>query len=261
VNHLGLAARQGRLELRQFFRSRAAVVFTMAFPVMMVVVFSAIFKAKVGAGVSFTQYCVTGIIASGLMTVGFQSLAIQLAGERENGILKRFRGTPMPAWVFFAGKVLLVLTIAALETAILLAISTIFFDMHLPGSLHAWTTLAWVSLLGITACTLCGIAFSSLLRRARSAPALVTPVALLLQFTSGVFYIFTELPSWMQQFAALFPLKWMCQGLRSVFLPAAFAKLEPGHSWELGRVALVLGAWCVIGLVLSVRTFRWTEQD
>jgi ABC-2 type transport system permease protein len=114
--------------------------------------------------------------------------------------------------------------------------------------------------LGITACTLCGIAFSSLARTGRSAPAVVTPVAIVLQFISGVFFVFTDLPPWMQQIAALFPLKWMCQGMRSAFLPDSFASFEAAGSWELGKVALVLGAWCVGGLVLCLTTFRWTSS-
>jgi len=117
-----------------------------------------------------------------------------------------------------------------------------------------------VSILGITACTLCGIAISSLARTARSGSAVVTPVALVLQFTSGVFFVFTQLPTWMQQVAALFPLKWMCQGLRSVFLPDTFGGQEPGGSYELGRVALVLAVWCVVGLLLCLGTFRWTTR-
>jgi ABC-2 type transport system permease protein len=88
----------------------------------------------------------------------------------------------------------------------------------------------------------------------------VTPVALVLQFISGVFFVFTDLPSWMQQVAAIFPLKWMCQGLRSVFLPDSFAAAEPAGSWELGKIALILAAWCAVGLVLCVRTFRWSDK-
>jgi ABC-2 type transport system permease protein len=76
-----------------------------------------------------------------------------------------------------------------------------------------------------------------------------------------VFFVYTGLPGWMQQLAALFPLKWMAQGLRSVFLPDSFAQQELAHSWELGRVALVLGAWCVGGLILCLLTFRWTDRD
>jgi ABC-2 type transport system permease protein len=88
----------------------------------------------------------------------------------------------------------------------------------------------------------------------------VTPVALVLQFISGVFFVLTELPSWMQQVAAVFPLKWMCQGMRSVFLPESFALREPAASWELSRVAIVLGAWCICGLLLCLTTFRWTTR-
>jgi ABC-2 type transport system permease protein len=64
----------------------------------------------------------------------------------------------------------------------------------------------------------------------------------------------------MQQFAAIFPLKWVTQGLRSVFLPESFAQFEVAHSWELGKTAIVLGAWCVGGLILSLITFRWTTK-
>ncbi|WP_344171658.1 ABC transporter permease [Pilimelia columellifera] len=249
------------MELLQFSRSRESVVFTLLFPVIMISIFGSIFNGVIAPGVRFTQYFVTGMIATGLMTVGFQNLAIQIPIERDKGVLKRLRGTPMPPWAYFAGKVVFVIVVGVVETVLLLAIATAFFGLDMPGSATDWWTFAWVSVLGITACTLCGIAFTSLVRTARGAPAVVTPVALVLQFISGVFFVFTQLPTWMQQVAALFPLKWMCQGMRSVFLPDSFAANEPGGSWELGKVALVLGLWCVIGLVLCVRTFRWSNRD
>jgi ABC-2 type transport system permease protein len=257
---LDLARRQGIVELKQFTRSREAVVFTMAFPVIMILIFASIFDDEIAPGVNYTQYFITGMIATGLMTVGFQSLAIQIPIERDKGVLKRFRGTPMPKWVYFAGKVLMVAGIGVVEVALLLAVSIGFFDLEPPASVEKWLTFAWVSILGLSACTLCGIAFSSVPRNARSATAVVTPVALVLQFISGVFFVFTDLPTWMQQVAAIFPLKWMCQGLRSVFLPDSFAAVEPAGGWELGKVALILGAWCVFGLVVCVRTFTWSNK-
>ncbi|GAB3814930.1 ABC transporter permease [Micromonospora zhanjiangensis] len=260
VGPVALGLRQGRLEIRQFLRSRESVVFTMLFPVVMILIFASIFTGDIGGGVKFTQYFVTGMIATGLLTVGFQSLAIQIPIERDRGVLKRLRGTPMPKWVYFAGKVVMVAVIGVAETALLLVVAALLFDLKLPDTAGKWLTFGWVGALGITACTLCGIAFSSLARTGRGAPATVTPVALVLQFVSGVFFVFTSLPSWMQQLAAIFPLKWMCQGLRSVFLPASFGAQEPGGSFELGKVALVLGLWCVIGLVLCLTTFRWTTK-
>jgi ABC-2 type transport system permease protein len=117
-----------------------------------------------------------------------------------------------------------------------------------------------VTVLGSAACTLLGIAVSSLAKNGRSASAMVTPIALVLQFISGVFFQFSQVPVWMQTVAAFFPLKWMAQGLRSVFLPDALAAQEPAGSWELGRVALVLGLWCIAGLLLCVATFRWQDR-
>jgi ABC-2 type transport system permease protein len=254
---IGLGLRQTRVEIKQFLRSREAVVFTLVFPVLLIVIFGSIFKGDLGLGVKFTQYFVTGMIASGLMVVGFQSLAIQIPIERERGVLKRLRGTPMPPSVYFMGKIGMVFVTAVAETVILLAVAVPLFGVTLPSTAARWATFAWVSLLGITACTLCGIAFSSVARTGRSAPAVVTPVALVLQFISGVFFVFTSLPTWMQQIAALFPLKWLTQGMRSVFLPDQFAAQEPAGSWEHGRVALVLLAWAVVAFVLAARTFRW----
>jgi ABC-2 type transport system permease protein len=74
-----------------------------------------------------------------------------------------------------------------------------------------------------------------------------------------VFFLFSQVPTWLQSIAAVFPLKWMAQGLRSVFLPDALAAEEPAASWELSRVALVLALWCIGGLLLCVATFRWQE--
>ncbi|MFI9640945.1 ABC transporter permease [Micromonospora sp. NPDC051925] len=255
-----LALRQGRLEITQFLRSRESVVFTMGFPIIMILIFASIFDGTIGGGVKFTQYFITGMIATGLMTVSFQNLGIWIPIERDRGVLKRYRGTPMPKWVWFAGKVIMVVVIGIAETALLLAVAVALFDLDLPATAAKWFTFGWVAVLGVTACTLCGIAISSLARTARSGSAVVTPVSLVLQFISGVFFVFTELPAWMQQVAALFPLKWMCQGLRAVFLPESFGAQEPGGSFELGRVALVLALWCVIGLALCLTTFRWTTK-
>ncbi len=255
-----LGLRQGRAEIIRFLRSREAVVFTVLFPVLMIVVFGSIFDWDISPGVPFTQYFVVGMIGAGLMATGFQNLAIQIPMERDRGELKRLRGTPMPPAVYFVGKVLMVLAVSALLTVVLLVFAVAFYGVRLPADAQRWFTFGWVSLLGVTACTLCGIAFSSLARTARSGSAVATPVALVLQFISGVFFEFSQLPHWMQQIAALFPLKWICQGLRSVFLPAELAGGEPAGSWELGRVALVLAAWCVLGLILCLTTFRWTTK-
>ncbi|MGH3655270.1 MAG: ABC transporter permease [Micromonosporaceae bacterium] len=252
---------RGRLELMQFFRARESVVFSFLFPVMLLVIFGSVFDYSIAPGITFTQYFVAGMIAAGLLSTSFQTLAIQIPIERDRGVLKRLAGTPMPRASYFIGKIVMVLVCGVLEIGLLLTVATLFFGVDLPSTAGRWFTLAWVSVLGIAACTLCGIAFSSLPREGKRAPAIVTPVALVLQFISGVFFVFTALPGWMQQVAAVFPLKWMTQGVRAVFLPDSYAAAEAAGGWELGRVALVLGVWVVVGLALCLGTFRWTTPQ
>jgi ABC-2 type transport system permease protein len=255
-----LSMAQGVLEIKQFLRSKEQVVFTLAFPAIMILVFGSIFTGTIGEGVKFTQYFVTGMIGTGLMSVGFQALAIQISQERDRGVLKRLVGTPMPRWCYFVGKVQMVAFAAVLETVLLLVVATLLYDLDLPGTGAKWLTFLWVAVLGITACTLCGVAFSSVARSGRSAPAVVTPVALILQFISGVFFVFTDLPGWMQGLASVFPLKWLCQGLREVFLPAAAGAREAGGSFDLPMVAIALAVWCVVALAICLTTFRWTTK-
>jgi ABC-2 type transport system permease protein len=247
------------VELKEFFRQREAVVFTLMLPVLLLVVFGAVLDYDLGDGVSFIQYFMAGIIAAGILGASLQNMAISIATERSDGTLKSLAGTPMPKSAYFVGKVVQVLAVTAAIIVILLAIGALFYGVDLPSG-GDWLTFVWVTVLGSASCTLLGIALSSLAKNGRSASATVTPFALLLQFISGVFFQFSAIPPWMQTVAAFFPLKWMAQGLRSVFLPDSMAALEPAGSWELGRVALVLAAWCAVGLVLCVSTFRWQER-
>jgi ABC-2 type transport system permease protein len=247
------------VELKEFFRQRESVVFTLMLPVLLLVVFGAVLNFDLGNGVTFTQYFMAGIVAAGILGASLQNMAISIATERSDGTLKSLAGTPMPKSAYFVGKIVQVLAVTGAIIVILLAIGVVFYGIDLPAG-SDWLTFAWVAVLGSASCTLLGIAVSSLAKNGRSASATVTPFALLLQFISGVFFQFSEIPTWMQTVAALFPLKWMAQGLRSVFLPDVMAAQEPAGSWELGRVALVLGVWCIAGLLLCVATFRWQER-
>jgi ABC-2 type transport system permease protein len=76
-----------------------------------------------------------------------------------------------------------------------------------------------------------------------------------------VFFTWDSLPTWMQQVASVFPLKWLAQGMRSVFLPDEFMAVEPAGSWQHGATVAVLAAYLVLGLVVAVRTFAWRRRD
>ncbi|MCC2309608.1 ABC transporter permease [Cellulomonas chengniuliangii] len=253
------------LELRLFFRERDAIVFILAYPVIMLAIFSTVFGQdgnRVGPppGIPYAQYFLPGMVATGVMLSSFQSVALMIATERDEGGLKRLRATPLPASAYFLGKVGQVLVISIGQTALLLLLAATAFDVPMPRG-GAWLTFAWVFVLGTATGTVCGVAFSSAPRSGRSAAAVVTPIVLVLQFISGVFFVFNDLPAWMQQVASVFPLKWMAQGMRSVFLPAEAESFEVAGSWQHGATVAVLLAWLVVGLLVGVRTFRWRRRD
>lgn len=251
---------RGALEIKQFNRQREAVVFTIFFPLILLFIFGSIFSNEIAPSVTFSQYFVAGMIASGLVNSGFQNLAISIPMERDNGTLKRLRGTPMPLGSYFIGKSIQVLYSMSLQIILLLGCGALFFDLPLPSEADRWFTFSWVILLGTLCATVLGIAFSSVPKNGRSASAVVSPIVIILQFFSGVFFVFSQLPGWMQQFAAIFPLKWMTQGMRAVFLPDTFATQEVAGSYELGRIALILSIWTVVGLVIAMKSFKWVRR-
>ena len=257
---LSLGIRRGGLEIRQFARQRESVVFTLLFPVILLAIFGSVFKDTIAPGVTFSQYFLAGMIASGLVNTGFQALAITIPLERDFGALKRLRGTPMPASSYFIGKAILIFVSMVIQILLLLGFGILFFGVELPTDINKWITFTWLVLLGSACSTALGIAFSIVPKSGRGASAVVSPVVIVLQFFSGVFFIFTDLPHWMQQVAAIFPLKWMTQGARSVFLPDSFATREVAGNWETGRTFAIIAAWLVVGLIWAVRSFKW-ERD
>jgi ABC-2 type transport system permease protein len=200
------------------------------------------------------------MIAYGILSTAFISMGVGIAVDRSDGTLKRLRGTPATAGTYFVGKILLVLFASLAEVALLVAVGALLFHQPLPATPERWLRFGWLLLLSVVACSLLGIAASSLARSARGAPAVLNLPVLVLQFTAGIFVNIAVLPKVMVNISALFPVKWMGQGFRSVFLPDALAGQEVAGSWEIGRTALVLAAWCVIGLLLSLLTFRWTDR-
>lgn len=257
---LALARVRAAMELRVFVRNRTSLIFTLGFPVLLLVVLASILTQPIGvAGVTMQQVIVAGLIPVGVASVSFNGLGITMAIERDNGSVRRIGATPMPRSAYFLGKVVLVLVTGVVETVLLIGISAVFFGLRLPDTAAQWGRIGWVLALGAVGCSLLAIAYSWVIPNARSAPALVTPIFVVLQFISGVFFPFGMLPSWMQQVAALLPLKWMVQGMESALLPGTYQQATPAGSWEIGKTALVLAAWCVIGLVLCLATFRWRD--
>lgn len=262
---LTLGASRIGYEIKTYFRQGDTVFFTFLFPLVMLLIFSVAFSEQSfgppGDEISAAQFYLPAMLAAGLLLSGLQNLAIDIAGEKSDGTLKRFAGTPLPVVSYFIGKIGVVLVTGVLQAAVLIAVAAIVFSVPLPSEPGAWLTFAWVFFLGVTTSAVLGIALSGLPRSGRSASAVVIPIVLVLQFISGVYLAFTALPTWLQNVASVFPLKWFAQGTRSVFLPENFELLEQGESWNLVGIVIATGIWLVVGLIVTRLTFRWIRKD
>ncbi|MBX3090819.1 MAG: ABC transporter permease [Cryobacterium sp.] len=256
-------------ELRVYSRRGDSVFFTFLFPILMLSIFAVAFSGmgNLGAapdgsgGITWAAYYLPGMVAAGMLLSGVQNLGVDIAGEKSDGTLKRLGGSPLPVISYFIGKIGMVLVSAILQVALLLVVARFAFDVELPTDAEKWWLFTWVFLLGVVTSCVLGIALSALPRSGKSATAVVIPIVLLLQFISGVYLQFTMLPEWLQNFAGIFPLKWMAQGMRAVFLPENFAALEQTGDWDLAWVAIVMLIWFVVGLFLCRITFRWIRKD
>ncbi|MEO8907441.1 MAG: ABC transporter permease [Microbacteriaceae bacterium] len=264
-----LGLRRIAYEVTIYFRQGDTVFFTFLFPVVMLSIFAVAFSSqgKLGTnpdgsgGITIAAYYLPGMVAAGILLSGLQNLAVDIAGEKGDGTLKRLSGTPLPMMSYFVGKFGQVLVTGIMQTILLLLVARFAFNVALPTDAGSWLTFSWVFVVGIAASAVLGIALSGLPRSGKSATAVVIPITLILQFISGVYLQFTMLPTWLQNVASIFPLKWMAQGMRAVFLPSSFAAAEQGGAWNLGWVAVALFAWLIIGVVLCRLTFRWIRKD
>ncbi len=254
-----------RYEVKTYFRQGDAVFFSFLFPLVMLTIFSVAFSEQdfgsPGAPLSAAAFYLPGMLAAGLLLSGLQNLSIDIAGEKGDGTLKRLAGTPLPVLSYFIGKIGQVFATGIMQAAALLLLAGVVFQVELPSEPEKWGTFAWVFLLGVSTSAILGIALSGLPRSGKSATAVIIPIALVLQFISGVYLGFSLLPEWLQNVASVFPLKWMAQGMRAVFLPEDLASLEQGGTWDLPGVLIVTAIWLVVGLAATRATFRWIRKD
>jgi len=267
MNTLTLGTSRIGYEIKTYFRQTDTVFFTFLFPLVMLTIFSVAFSEQSfgqdadGNDIIAANYYLPAMLAAGLLLSGLQNLAIDIAGEKSDGTLKRFAGTPLPVGSYFIGKIGQVLVTGALQAVVLIAVAGLIFRVPLPTEPEKWLTFLWVFVFGVITSAVLGIALSGLPRSGKSATAVIIPIVLVLQFISGVYLQFTALPEWLQNFASVFPLKWMAQGTRSVFLPENFEVMEQGESWNLPGVAIAMAIWLIVGLIVTRLTFRWIRKD
>jgi ABC-2 type transport system permease protein len=249
-----LAAHQFRYDQKSFWRNPGAVFFTVALPVIFLFLLEEIFGSDTLEQINLDTsiYYVPAILTLGVVSATLQSIAIRLTVDRESGILKRGRGTPLPSWVFFAGRVGNSLVISALMLVIVPGIGRLVYGVSIPWE-HLPAILVTLAVGAASFCCL-GIALTAVIPNEDAAPAISNVAVLPLYFLSGVFIPETEIPDGILKIADFFPIR--------QFFEAFFAAWNPatdGAGFEWGHLAIV-AAWGVAGLLLAIRFFRWTPS-
>lgn len=253
-------------ELKTYVRTIDALFFNFFFPLILFVIFTLTFSnftvspSGVDEVITSADIYLPAMLALGVFVSGTQNLGIDIAIEKHDGTLRRLAGTPISPVSYFIGKFGQVFVSGTLQAIVLILMAHFVFGATLPGGLGSWLTLIGIFYLGLIATSVLGVAISALPRSAKSATSVILPPVLILQFISGVFLAFSELPAFLQNFASLFPLKWVAQGFRSVLYPDSLKVLEIGNQWNLDQVTIALGAWVVIGILITLFTFRWVRK-
>ena len=253
-----LVAHQLRFDQKSFWRNPASVFFTVMFPVLFLIIFSVIFSGQTvdvaGKGIDVEAYYVPAIITLAVVSATMQSLAMSLTIAREDGRLKRGRGTPMPPWVFIAGRVGNAIVVSLLMLLLLAAIGKIAFTVPIP-----WSRLPEIIFtLAVGAAAFCclGIALTAAIPSEDAAAPIANFVLLPLYFLSGVFVPEDQIPGGVLAFADAFPIRHFFEAFFSVYEPSRYG----GAGMQWGHLAVV-AAWGVLGLFLAVRFFRWTPRE
>jgi ABC-2 type transport system permease protein len=254
VSTPGLALRQVRYENKSFWRNPAAAYFTFAFPIVFLVIFNLLFgNARLvlpdGHIVKQSTFYVAAIVAFSVITASFTNLAMNVVFAREQGVLKRKRGTPMPPLAYLSGKILHSGLIALLLVAIITVFGKAFYGVSLAGNrIPAFLVSLAVGALSFSAM---GLAITTVVPNADAAPAVVNAVILPLLFISDIFIPLTNAPKWLSTVGNIFPVRHFAEAMHQVFNPFA-----PGSGFQ-GRDLLVMGIWGLGALLVAAKFFRW----
>jgi ABC-2 type transport system permease protein len=249
VNQLRLLLRQARYENRAFWRNPESAFFTFAFPLVFMVIINLVFATSGIGHVRAVDFYTPAIITFAIVNAGFTTLAMTVAIARDEGLLKRVRGTPMPTTTYLGARVLHSILLALLLAAIVALFGFMAFGVEL--RLGALPELLLVLVLGAASFAALGLAAAGLIPSSQSAPAVVNAIVLPLLFISNVFIYIED--GILRTISELFPVRHLADALQSIYHPAWAGPLDPVD-------LLWVAGWGIAGLVVARRTFTWEPR-
>ena len=249
----GLIVAQTRYQLLLFVRVPVGVFFTLALPLVILVIFNALFgDATVSTDQGewpLRQFYTGALAVFAAVSATYTNLANMVPIRRDEGVLKRWRGTPLPTSVYVAGAVGSAVAIAAIGVVIMLGLGVVAYGLEVQADKLPAAILTFV--VGVGAFAALGMAVAALVPSASAASAVANATILPLAFVSNVFVVIQEPPRWLALIGDVFPLKPFVTSFQDAFNPLVEA---PAFNWpELGFIAL----WGVAGAVVAVSRFRW----
>jgi ABC-2 type transport system permease protein len=250
---VSLVVHQLRAEQRLYWRSHELAFFTFIFPLLIYILLGSVYgDDEIEAeGVAGSAYLLAGILGYGAAATAFAGLAIIVVLRRESGVLKRLRGTPLPARAYVLAVLVSTIVVFAIEVVALLVLANVMFDVPYP---ERWISLALALLLGAVAFAALGVALTTVIRSAEGASAVVNAVYLPMAFLAGSFWTPQAYPPVLEAIANVLPLTYFIRLMRDIVLLNE-------QIWENWTEVGVVCAWGLFGLVVTVLRFRWEPQE
>jgi ABC-2 type transport system permease protein len=255
MNATALTLSQVRYTNKEFWRNPASAFFIFAFPLMFLVIFTALLghgtvRVSPVKVVDTSTYYVAAMASFGVISACYTNIGISMSFQRDTGVLKRTNGTPLPSSAFLGARMIHALLVGTLLVVITSAFGWVLYSASIPTGL---TLLRFLVMLLVGAASFCalGFAITAVIPNADAAPAIVNASILPLLFLSGVFIpLGSNAPAWIVWIARIFPVWHFAKGMQAGFLGIAF-------SWT---DVVVVAAWGLAGLLASVRFFSWEPR-
>ena len=262
MSDLRLVTQQVRFTNKAFWRNPANAFFTFAFPLMFLVIFTSLFggdercppgvvECPASSEIAVSTIYVPAIAVFSIITATYTNLAINVSFSRDQGVLKRIKGSPIPGWTYLSGRILHAILVTILLVAIVVAFGWLFYDAEVPGrTLPAFAVTIAVGALTFSAL---GLVLTSVIPNADASPAVVNASILPLLFLSGVFIPINDPSAWYVTVSKFFPVYHFAEATNAAYFAPTGSGFQPDN-------LLILGAWGLAGLILAFLFFSWEPR-
>lgn len=256
TSNLRLIWNQIRYHNKRFWRTPIAAFFTLVFPLMFLILFNLLFGGTIETGegeISIAQFFAPALAVFAAASATYTNLGVSTAIDRDNRILKRIRGTPLPTWIYMAGAVGSAVWIAFLAVVLMMTVGVVAYDVTIDWSRIPAALLTF--LVGVGAFAALGLAVAGLVSSGDAAPAVTNATLLPIAFVSDVFIpIPPEAPGWLTTLGNIFPLKHFVVAFQDAFSPIV---TDSALRWD--NLA-VMAVWGLAGVIVALRFFRWEPR-